>query len=189
MLLEMSRTPIREAITQLRQEWLVEVAAQSGTKVSLISHELIREGYSTRLLIESSILKDYAGKLKNDERIKLANSLEKQEQAKNLMQTNPDLFIRLDDEFHHLLYEFAGRKYTLKAIKGLISHYDRARYLAAMEGISSGEKNLNDHKKIYSYMLMGLPPDIDAYNVMLHHLGHFGNDLFSLSEKYNKYFI
>ncbi|MEG0339412.1 MAG: GntR family transcriptional regulator, partial [Oscillospiraceae bacterium] len=39
--LNMSRTPIHEAITALKDEWLVEVVPQSGTKVTLIDKSLL----------------------------------------------------------------------------------------------------------------------------------------------------
>ena len=55
-LLQLSRTPVHEAITTLHTDWLVEVFPQRGTRVSRIDPALVKEGYSTRLMLESALL-------------------------------------------------------------------------------------------------------------------------------------
>ncbi len=62
-LFQMSRTPVHEAITTLHNDWLIEIFPQRGTQVSRIDPALVKEGYSTRLLLESALLKDVAGKI------------------------------------------------------------------------------------------------------------------------------
>ena len=53
-LFQMSRTPVHEAITTLHNDWLIEIFPQRGTQVSRIDPALVKEGYSTRLRLESA---------------------------------------------------------------------------------------------------------------------------------------
>ena len=49
-----SRTPIREALSQLEKEGLVEIYPQSGTHISKISMEEVRESHFIREAMESA---------------------------------------------------------------------------------------------------------------------------------------
>ena len=133
-LFQMSRTPVHEAITTLHNDWLIEIFPQRGTQVSRIDPALVKEGYSTRLLLESALLKDVAGKIGRSQVQELWDCMCRQESLRPRMPDAVDEFIHLDDEFHRLMYYFGGRSHTWLAIRGLVSHYDRLRYLDALDG-------------------------------------------------------
>mgnify|MGYP001186262862 CR=1 FL=1 len=61
--LEMSRTPVHEAVMMLKNEWLVDVQAQRGSSVSMIRVDYLREGFNMRLMLEASIMQQLAGRL------------------------------------------------------------------------------------------------------------------------------
>ncbi len=52
--MEVSRTPIRETLLQLEKEGLVEIYPQSGTRISKISMEDVRESHFIREAMESA---------------------------------------------------------------------------------------------------------------------------------------
>ena len=58
--LGISRTPIREVLMRLKNEHLIEVKPQSGTYVSLIDLDLIKQAIFMRFALEEKILKDYS---------------------------------------------------------------------------------------------------------------------------------
>ena len=58
-----SRTPVREALILLKNEKLVDILPQKGSKVSFIDLNLVRQGYFTRRVIETAIFKETAGTL------------------------------------------------------------------------------------------------------------------------------
>ena len=78
--LQMSRTPVHEALTTLQSEWLVDIYPQRGTRVSRIDPALVKEGHATRLLLESALLRDVAGKISRSEIQELLNCMRRQEQ-------------------------------------------------------------------------------------------------------------
>jgi len=186
--LKMSRTPIHEAITILKGEWLVEVLPQRGTKVTLINPALMKEGYSARILLESSVLNDSAGNLNNNQLQQLLLLLRKQEEASRNTPDQIDAFIRLDDEMHRLMYFFGGRSHTWEATRGLVSHYDRARYLDALSGNTIFEKVLMQHREFCDYMVMGIPHNVNAQQKVAEHLTSFRDNYISTIEKYPSYY-
>ena len=111
-LFQMSRTPVHEAITTLHNDWLIEIFPQRGTQVSRIDPALVKEGYSTRLLLESALLKDVAGKIGRSQVQELWDCMCHQESLRPRMPDAVDEFIHLDDEFHRLMYYFGGRSHT-----------------------------------------------------------------------------
>ena len=186
--LQMSRTPVHEAINILKGEWLVEVLPQRGTKVTLIDPVLMKEGYHTRTILDSSLLNDSAGKLDNNQLQLLLSLLKSQEEASRNTIDQIDAFIRLDDEFHRMMYFFGGRSHTWIATRGLVSHYDRARYLDALSGSTNYELVLAQHHEFCDYMLMGIPQNIDVHDKISEHLTSFRDNSLATIKKYDSYF-
>ncbi len=187
-LLHMSRTPIHEAISTLRDEWLVEIFPQRGTRVSRIDPALVKEGYCTRLLLESDLLRDSAGKLGRSQVKQLLDCMRRQEGMKDKLPDAVDDFIRLDDEFHRMIYFFGGRRHTWHAIRGLVSHYDRLRYLDALDGDITLERILRQHREFCDYLLMGLPDGVSAEQKVREHMTSFKGNLLERFERYPDYF-
>ena len=175
--LQMSRTPVHEAITTLHNDWLVEVFPQRGTQVSRIDPALVKEGYSTRLLLESALLRDVAGKIGRTQVQQLLDCMRQQEALRPRMPDAVDEFIQLDDEFHRMMYFFGGRSHTWLAIRGLVSHYDRMRYLDALDGECDYDRVTRQHTQFCDYLLMGMPDDVSTEQVVGAHLTSFRGNL------------
>lgn len=187
-LLQMSRTPVHEAITTLHNDWLVEVFPQRGTRVSRIDPALVKEGYSTRLLLESALLKDVAGKIGRSQVQQLLAGMRCQEELRDRMPEAIDEFIQLDDEFHRMMYFFGGRGHTWLAMRGLVSHYDRMRYLDALDGECDYERVIRQHREFCDYLLMGLPDGVDPEQAISAHLTSFRGNLMTKMALHPGYF-
>lgn len=186
--LQMSRTPVHEAVTRLHEDWLVDVYPQRGTAVSLIDPQLVKEGYEARLLLESALLVDSAGKIGRSDVRQLLDCMRRQEE---IAQSDPnaiDDIIRLDDEFHRMMYHFGGRLNTWTATRGLVSHYDRMRYLDALDGDLDIERVMRQHREFCDYLLMGLPESFDAMECLRAHLTSYRGNLMKKIELHPKYF-
>ena len=186
--LQMSRTPVHEAITTLRNEWLVEIFPQRGTQVSRIDPALVKEGYSTRLLLESALLRDVAGKIGRTQVQQLLDCMRQQEALRDRMPDAVDEFIQLDDEFHRMMYFFGGRSHTWLAIRGLVSHYDRMRYLDALDGECDYDRVTVQHRDFCDYLLMGLPDGVDPEQTIGAHLTSFRGNLMAKMALHPDYF-
>lgn len=126
-----SRTPIHEAVLMLKEEYLVDVYPQSGSKISRIQLDILKEGYFLRSLIEPELIAHMAGNISSGQAAELRENLDRQKAALH-QKDKIDTFFKLDDSFHHLLYQMAGKPRTWYAVKKVSTHYDRIRYLDAI---------------------------------------------------------
>ncbi len=188
--LEMSRTPVHEAIAALHEEWLVDIFPQKGTRVSQIDPMLVKEGYRTRLLLEGNILKESAGTIEREQMQEMLNCLRRQDehQPDASSPESIDIFIELDDDFHRMMYYFAGRCHTWMAIRGLVAHYDRLRHLDAMDGECQFDKVRGQHHEFCDFLLMGLPEGVDPDQKVCEHLVSFRGNLLGKMEQHPGYF-
>lgn len=187
-ILQMSRTPVHEAVSALRDEWLVDVLPQKSTRVSKIDPGLVKEGYSVRVLLEAELLRDCSGKIGKNQVQKLLEAIRSMENYRGRIPEEAPKVIYYDDEFHRLMYTFGGRAHTWMAIRGLVSHYDRLRYLDMLDGNMNFDRVVNQHKEFINYLFTGLPSDVDPVEKMREHLAAFRGNLMDKMEAHPDFF-
>lgn len=114
-----SRTPIREALNKLEQENLVTIVPKKCILVRGITVDDIAEVFDARAVIEPQIL------LRFSDRISLKFLEEYLERCRHTEDTLK--LIRLDEEFHELLYQVCDNQYlrsVLRMVEG-IDHRNR----------------------------------------------------------------
>ncbi|MCB5714269.1 GntR family transcriptional regulator [Lactonifactor longoviformis] len=186
-LLSISRTPIHEAILMLKEETLVDVYPQSGSRVSLIHIDILKEGYFLRSVIEPEIIRQLAGNVPGEKMECLKQNLDRQKEALHA-EDKIDSFFKLDDKFHHLIYSAAGKDITWYAVKKVSSHYDRVRYLDAIVNQTDLEGILMEHKDIAHILLLGMTADFDLKHFYDRHLGTYRKHFQGILEEYPGYF-
>lgn len=104
--LQVSRTPIREAVVRLKQDHLVEITSH-GIVVVGVSHQDLVDIYSIRLRLEG-IAAGMAAKVITDEQLKqLSDILDMQEYF--VGKQSPDNIRDMDSQFHNIIYRLSGR--------------------------------------------------------------------------------
>ena len=142
-LLNTSRTPIREVLTKLKEENLVEVYPQIGTYVSKINFQLIEEAAFMRFTLEKEILKLSCQAFSRKSINELKRNVEQQEE---LFNENVQEFHRLDKQFHYLIFQENKMEHIWEAIMRLSTHYNRMRLLSEMN--NNFEEAIKQHKEI-----------------------------------------
>src|SRR6185312_2595757 len=104
--LGVSRTPVREAIIQLRADGLVEVTPQLGSFVSKISLRNVREAQFAREALECAAVRVAAERIDADAAGRLRENLGLQRTAQ--MSADLEQFYYLDEEFHRELVATSG---------------------------------------------------------------------------------
>lgn len=185
-----SRTPVHEAVLMLKEEFLVDVYPQSGSKVSYINLDILKEGYFLRSVIEPEIIRRIAGNVPDRELDGLRRCLEFQKRAMGLEVTreNIDLFFKSDDRFHQYIYELAGKTRSWYAVKKVSTHYDRIRYLDAILNRTELKKIYEEHREIMNLILLGIPSGMDLEEFYDAHLGTYRKGFQEICEKYTEYF-
>lgn len=130
--LEISRTPIREVLMKLKNEHLIEVKPQSGTYVSLIDLELVREARFMRLALEEKVLKEACENFSEEYFLELEKNLYAQQIIAN-MDGGEKEFYKLDNQFHQLFFLGVNKPNVWKSILNISTHYNRMRLLLQFE--------------------------------------------------------
>lgn len=183
--LNVSRTPIREAIVKLGEERLLNVYPQKGSYVSKIDLKLVTESLFMRKTLEKEVLTMAIEKGVSESLLKnLEKNLHFQ---KVLFKMEDDLheFLYLDNEFHCIIFREYEMERVWETIKQFNTHYDRLRLLDALEKTNL-EKALSQHEDIISILKEGRVEDIDT--TITDHLSNFKKVISSLEEKYPTYF-
>ena len=76
--LELSRTPVRDALSRLEQEGLVNIMPKKGFMVTALKLGDINHIYEVRLLLEPYALRRYGRRLDREELVRLRELMEKQ---------------------------------------------------------------------------------------------------------------
>jgi len=100
--LDVSRTPVREAVQRLVREGLVQVLPQRGSYVALLSIRRIRDALFVREAVETEIVRRFLAAPENPAGIAaLQASVERQAQA--VAAGNLEATLRADEDFHRSL--------------------------------------------------------------------------------------
>jgi len=144
-----SRTPVREAIQKLEKEGLICKLPRGGFAVNVISDDDIEEVFGIR-----SVLEGYAGYLAtlratNDDLRAMETIVKKQEACLDNGET--DEIIRLNTDFHDILYKCAKSKKLVTIINDLRDFIYRYRILILRyEGMATIA--IQDHKEMITLM-------------------------------------
>lgn len=115
-----SRLPIRDALTKLEAEGLVEIRPNRGAYVASLNHEECLEIFDLRVLLECDALRHAIGR-HSARSIRALQAVQSELEVEN--QTT--LWVEGDRQFHEMLYAPSGRTRTLELIKPLRNTVER----------------------------------------------------------------
>ncbi|WP_124067068.1 GntR family transcriptional regulator [Clostridium sp. E02] len=143
-ILNLSRTPIREALIELSKTELVKILPQRGSYITKIDYDLIEEARFMRVVLENAVLKLVCETIDPQYLIQLKENVNLQ---KFCLEHNdlPKLLL-LDNDFHRLIYESANKKKTYDIIHSQMVHFDRLRALSLKA--AKPTKTVEDHENL-----------------------------------------
>lgn len=145
--LQVSKTPIREALQRLESDGLVKIFPQSKTLVTKLNIDEIKRKNFLRVAIESEVIREMI--LNYNEKVldKLKENLNKQENITDDI-TKLNEFDKLDNEFHSIMFKAVGQEELNELLRSKMGHKKRANRLELpREG--KVKKLYEDHKAIY----------------------------------------
>lgn len=126
--LEISRTPIREALLQLSDDGLVDVRPQAGTFVARISVAAVREAQFVREALEVAALRVAADRIDAASLASLDANLAAQRVAARA--GDVERFYALDEELHRSLLHASGFPGVARVTDRSRAHLNRVRRLS-----------------------------------------------------------
>jgi GntR family transcriptional regulator, rspAB operon transcriptional repressor len=127
--LEISRTPVRDAIRLLADERLVDIKPQSGTYVALIDRHRLEEGHLIRRALEAEGIR-LAVRNINEAAIERLNDLLAL-QTRAAAKGRHEEFMAYDDALHQFISDLGGYERLWRIISRSKAHLDRARHLCS----------------------------------------------------------
>lgn len=127
-----SRTPIREVLKRLKNEHLIEIIPQTGSRVTYIDKSMIEESLFMRFALEKEIIRTLQKTITEEEIITLENNISLQEfyNKKGLIVD----FHLTDVEFHKALFDICHKSTVWEYIQIASVHYDRVRFMRILYG-------------------------------------------------------
>lgn len=181
--LDLSRTPVHEALQELSKTKIVEIFPQKGSLVSLINLELVNEAVFVRATLESAITEE-ACKIASEEDLKyLTENVELQEFL--LKQNNIDKFMEMDNLFHQKMYEITNKMQCYYMVKSMNIHHDRFRALR----VHGADRSpiLEMHKQILKAIKERNAEE--ARVLTEEHINRTKLDAAEIQKKYPEYFV
>ena len=142
--LQVSRMPVRQAISALEIEGLVTKVPRKGTFVTSLDKEDIREIYTTRIALEELAIVEAVKHYTDADFEKIEHNLEATADQIESYQH----FLEIDKEFHQLLYAPSGWNRLTRMIIQLRNNTAMYRWLKAEFPRERIEKSLRDHREI-----------------------------------------
>lgn len=155
--LEISRTPVREALLMLESEKLIVPNGKAGYFVRKISLDNASHYYRLRVLIETFAANFIFENIKASEIKLLAANLRNAEKALNKKDLKE--FIRYETEFHQILYESSRSEVLIETLIPLADKFHWLRSIS-VHAPNGAEESLDQHVRIYESIKS---KDIDEY--------------------------
>lgn len=163
--LQISRTPVREALLRLRDDGLVEIKRQSGTFVSPVDFDRVEEGMIVRESLEPRVAQIAAVKMTKRILVELTFETDRMEAAVEV--GNSAEFIHADDCFHRILVDASGFLHIAQIIQRVNAQLDRVRYLSAAEPVRA-RAALKEHRMLIDLLKVNDGPG--SAKMLLRHL-------------------
>lgn len=143
--LNVSKSPIRFALQDLKHEGLVDIFPQSGTRVSKIDISLMEEERFLRTNLEIGVVRLFCNQPDEDALLDMSLCIESQKafaQREKLSE-----FINADDLFHERIFKAVGYTRLWNLIQNQSGHYHRIRLLTFFD-LASLPAIIGEHEAI-----------------------------------------
>lgn len=118
--LSVSRTPVREALSRLSAEGLVELSPNKGARVTTWSADELREIFHVRLLLEPPAVREAVRRMGPDELAELDELARAMQRAgRSGARQDLDAVVNLNRRFHGLLAESAGNRALVASLRAV----------------------------------------------------------------------
>ncbi len=147
--LNVSRTPVREALRQLELEELVEMRPNRGAAVKGISMEDIQDIYEIRAMIESLAAARAAVRASEEDFLQLEETLDLTQFY--LERENQERLLAMDGRFHQQLYDICGSRMLRRILKDLHNYVGQSRG-ASLKTEGRAQESIHEHRLILEAM-------------------------------------
>ncbi len=151
VLLNVSKTPVREAFIQLSKEYLLDILPQKGTYVSLLDLEKVDESIFLRETVEREVIKLACTDFPAAKLFELQSCIALQQLC--LEEENYIKFFELDEKLHKGIFDGCKKARIWSLIQQINTHYNRIRILDLDVG---GKRDWSDLLKQHQDLILAI---------------------------------
>lgn len=179
--LSVSRTPIREAILELKRRNIINIYPQHGTYVSYLDNRYSNDIRYLRYVFESTLM-EQACAIRDKE---IINRMYENVQLQKLyIWRDRGRFLLLDDEFHEAIYDMCGYDTIYGIVRENSMHFDRMRMISY--DLDTAQELIDEHAAMIEAIEAG--EGTRAKALCEKHLTRAISDYDRIKEKYPQYF-
>ncbi len=167
-ILAIGRTPIREALIQLKKQGLVDTIPQSGNYISLIDMNSAKNARFIRENLERQIMLECCAKMDNQKKRILETVISEQEDA--IAQKDGRRFFHSDNLFHEICFEIAGREEVWEWLEDHNTHLQRYRWLRVTTQELKWDNIIKQHYQLFQALVNQDPEEASFLTSMHLHL-------------------
>ena len=181
--MNVSRTPVREALIELAKVKIIETYPQRKSVVSLIDYDLVDESRFMRDVLECAIVEQVCELVTPAD----LQALEENVRLQNFYLDNydPENLMWLDNKFHENLFRIARKSQIHSLIQNISIHFDRVRSMSLVS-VESQQAAVQDHEEITRQIRLGNAEM--ARQQMETHLSRYKFDALKIQAEFPQYF-
>jgi DNA-binding GntR family transcriptional regulator len=145
-----SRTPIRDALSRLEQESLVQILPKKGSVVTGISAADVAKLYEARFLTEPYAVKTYGGAIARDVFVVIEKFF-----AEGTESLPPEEVFTHDDDLHRMFMDATENPFLIHSSALLAAQNSRIRTLSGNFGEERLRSGQEEHRAILAACLAG----------------------------------
>jgi GntR family transcriptional regulator, rspAB operon transcriptional repressor len=148
--LGVSHTPIKDALFRLAGEGLIDITSRTGTYVKNIEEADIHEILQTRLILETAVIEEIAGKI-TDEQLQTLKGLYQKGVSLAVHPNDSEsykAFMEYDSQFHLSFFDIMGNKRLIYIYKNLNAHMQMVRFRLMNDALGKRPTTDEEHRMI-----------------------------------------
>ena len=149
--MQISRTPVREALMRLEQEGVLEVSTRGSFKLYRMDNQEIRELYQSRAAVEGQCARIVAVNHTADQITHLRKTVEQQE---NVSEHSARAYFDANRNIHRAFVEMAGNRYLLDMFDAIWGKAMAFCLFAAIENLDL-KQSLGSHMELVDVIESG----------------------------------
>ncbi len=181
-ILQISRTPLREAMLELSHRQLIEIRPKIGSYIALIDPEIVEQVRHLRSVLESELAAMACQVCTQTDIDRLWENVAVWRMY--MKRRQEEKIFSLDKEFHRIIYEMCGRMYWYRLVESAAPHFDRTTVLSfrcrPMEHI------LEDHEALLG--ALEARDEGTARKVSIRHLERYKENIDTIRQSFPEYF-
>jgi len=142
--LKISRTPIRDALSRLEQEGLVEIRSKKGITVTPLSIREINMIFELRNLYEPYILLNYGLYIDNEKLNEFYHIFSQKDKNSKCFKDN-DYYYDLDSAFHQIIVSACPNSYIREDYNLIQTQSERFRFMTGNKSNNRLEDTFKEH--------------------------------------------